>query len=290
LSPDADLPAPAVPPGIYDEDYYRTACGGFEVWAPSGGREFSGMYPYVFDALDLKPGQTLVDIGTGRGELLAVAAKAGVQAIGIEYSDAALALASQTLEAHGVRDGARVVLADARSLPVADGAADAATLLDVVEHLTPAELDSALSEARRILKPGGRLYIHTFPNRTVYDVTYRLQRLVVPTRLRRWPADPRGELERAMHVNEQTVTSLRRALRRHFDDVRVWLGDWIYTDHVPSRRAHAAYYRLARLPAPFNRLGKGNIWADASKRLSHNPPHTSGGGGSARMLRPRKPQ
>ena len=268
MSSEADLPAPAVPPATYDEEYYRTACGGFEVWAPSDGREFSGMYPHVFNQLGLAPGQTLVDIGTGRGELLAVAAKAGVQAIGIEYSDAAVALASQTLETHGVREGARVVLADARSLPLPDGTADGATLLDVVEHLTPAELDAALGEARRILKPGGRLYVHTFPNRTVYDVTYRLQRLVVPKRLRHWPADPRGDLERAMHVNEQTVTSLRRALRRHFDHVRVWLGDWIYTDHVPTPRAHATYYRLARLPAPLNRLGKGNIWADASSSRS----------------------
>jgi cyclopropane fatty-acyl-phospholipid synthase-like methyltransferase len=38
-------------------------------------------------------------------------------------------------------------------------------MLDVVEHLTPTELDRTLAQARRILAPGGRLYIHTFPNR-----------------------------------------------------------------------------------------------------------------------------
>ena len=263
MSADRELPPPAVPPAIYDEDYYRTACGGYEMWTPSGGREFSGMYQYVFGELELRQGQTLVDIGTGRGELLAVAAAAGVEAIGIEYSEAALALTQQTLASRGVQDGARALLADARSLPLADGSANAATLLDVVEHLTPDELDVALSEARRVLQPGGRLYIHTFPNRTIMDVTYRLQRIAVPTRLRSWPADPRGDYEHAMHVNEQTVTSLRRALRNHFDDVRVWLGDWIYTGHVPSDRARATYYRLARLPSPLDRLGKGNIWAEA---------------------------
>jgi ubiquinone/menaquinone biosynthesis C-methylase UbiE len=263
VSAERELPAPAVPPAIYDEAYYRTACGGFEVWAPSEGREFSGMYEYVFGLLGLQPGQTLVDIGTGRGELLAVAAAAGIDAIGIEYSEAALSLTRQTLAKRGVEEGARAVLADARSLPLADRSADAVTLLDVVEHLTPDELDVALSEARRVLVPGGRLYIHTFPNRTVLDVTYRLQRLAIPTRLRSWPADPRGDYERAMHVNEQTVTSLRRALSRHFDDLRVWLGDWIYTDHVPAAKAYATYYRLARLPAPLDRLGKGDIWAEA---------------------------
>lgn len=254
-----DLPPPAVPADAYTEDYYRNACGGFELWTPSGGREMSGMYAYVFEQLGLAPGQTLVDVGTGRGELLAVAAAAGVDAIGVEYSQAAVALTQQTLDARGVSSGARVLLADARSLPLPDSCADAATLLDVVEHLTPDELDRALAETRRVLRPGGLLYVHTFPNRSVYEVTYRLQRLVH----RGWPKDPRGDYERSMHVNEQTVTRLRRALRRQFGDVRVWLGDWIYTDHVPDQKGYALYHRLAKLPAPFDRLGRGDIWASA---------------------------
>ena len=230
------------------------------------------MYEYVFGELGLRPGDTLVDVGTGRGELLAVASQAGIDAIGIEYSDAAVALAHRTLEARGIND-ASVLLADARALPVADASAAAVTLLDVVEHLTPEELDLALAEARRILKSDGRLYIHTFPNRTVYDVTYRLQRIAVPSRRRTWPADPRGDYERAMHVNEQTVPALRKALRSHFAEVRVWLGDWIYTDHVPDERCYALYYRLAKLPGPLARLGRGNIWAEArpSRRPARRP-------------------
>jgi cyclopropane fatty-acyl-phospholipid synthase-like methyltransferase len=258
-----ELPAPEVAPDVYDEEYYRTACGGYESWAPSEGREVAAMYVYVFGRLGLEPGQRLVDVGTGRGELLAVAAEAGVEAIGIEYSEAALKLARQTIEVHGAGQHASALLADARALPIEDAGADAATLLDVVEHLSPQELDNALREVRRILKPGGVLLIHTLPNRTIYEVTYRLQRLLAPWRLRSWPADPRKELERLMHVNEQTVTTLRRALRKHFDDVNVWLGDWIYTDHVPSKRAIRTYRRLATLPGPIDRLGRGNLWAEA---------------------------
>jgi SAM-dependent methyltransferase len=258
-----ELPPPAVAPDLYDEDYYRNACGGYEAWAPSEGREVAPMYVFVFRSLGLEPGQRLVDIGTGRGELLAVAAEAGVEAIGIEYSEAALTLARKTLAVHGVEDRARAVLADARALPVEDASADAATLLDVVEHLTPAELDTALAQAKRILKPGGLLYIHTFPNRAIYETTYKLQRRVLPWRLRTWPADPRVEYERQMHVNEQTVSALERSLRAHFDHVHVWPGDWIYTDFVPSERARKTYHRLAKLPSPIDRLGRGNIWAEA---------------------------
>jgi SAM-dependent methyltransferase len=260
-----DLPPPEVSPDVYTEDYYRNNCGGYEEWVASNGEKFGGIYPYTFARLGLAEGQTLVDIGTGRGELLVVAAKGGVDATGIEYSEAALKLAQTTIERHGAGARARALLADARAVPVESASADAVTLLDVVEHLTPAELDGALAEAKRILKPGGRLAIHTLPNRTIYVVTYRLQRLLAPWRLRSWPADPRVELERVMHVNEQTVTSLRRAVAAHFDDVSVSLGDWVYTHHVPSERAKRTYHRLARLPAPLDRLGKGNLWAEARR-------------------------
>ncbi len=138
-------------------------------------------------------------------------------------------------------------------------------MLDVVEHLTPAELDLALREAQRILRPGGRILIHTMPNRSIYEITYRLQRIARRSRRRAWPKDPRNELERAMHVNEMTVRTLRRALRRAgFPSPRVWLGDWIYTAFVPDEASRRTYYRLAerRLTA---RLGKGDLWASANR-------------------------
>ncbi len=151
-------------------------------------------------------------------------------------------------------------------MPLEDGIADLVTLIDVVEHLAPAELDLALAQARRLLAPGGRLIAHTMPNRTVYEVTYRLQRLAWPPRRRRWPADPRNPYEHRMHVNEQTVRSLRRALRAaRFADVDVWTGAMRYADFVPDERARGLYWRLAAR-RPTRRLGAFDLWARAIKR------------------------
>jgi ubiquinone/menaquinone biosynthesis C-methylase UbiE len=260
------VPSPLVSPDLYDDDYYLTICGGSDEWRGSGGAAVAGVYAGSLERAVLRSGEVVVDIGTGRGELLAVAVESGAgRAIGVEYSPAAVRLSSQTIEAHGVADRAEVLLADARRVPLDDATADLVTMLDVVEHLAPDELGVTLAEALRVLRPGGRILIHTFPTRTIYEVTYRLQRALHPNRRRTWPAQPRVEYELLMHVNEQTVTSLRRSLRKAgFSRCHARLGDWVYTDFVPEERARRLYHRLSRIPL-VARLGVSNIWGEGVK-------------------------
>src|SRR3954469_12990788 len=147
------LPPPAVPPGVYDEGYYRTACGGFEAFEADG---VDPLYPGMLPIARLRPGEGGVDVGTGRGELLRVALEQGAaRAIGVEYSPDALELARAS--------GGELLLADARAIPPGGGVARLATLLDVAEHLAPEELSRTLAEAHRLLRRGGRLLVHTFP-------------------------------------------------------------------------------------------------------------------------------
>ncbi len=256
--------APLVSPAVYDTEYFLHRCAGAEPWRASAGRERDPLYDGCLRLAGLRPGEALLDVGTGRGELLAAAVQMGARrAVGVEYSPAAVSLGHATLASSGVQDRAEVRLADARALPFGDGEFDLVTLLDVVEHLGPDELAAALAEARRVLAPGGRVFIHTFPARTLYELTYRLQRASRPGRRRRWPRDPRNELEHAMHVGEQTVGSLRRGLvQAGFTGVRAWPGEWMYTDFVPDEDARRLYYRLARLPW-LRRFGAADLWAQA---------------------------
>ena len=247
---EAPLDDPAVAASEYDTDYYLHSCIGADEWRESGGAEVAGLYPGVLTLAGMERGARVLDIGTGRAELVRVAVEMGAaEAVGVDYSPAAIEMAEETLRAAGNPPGARALLADARRIPVEDGAFDLVTMLDVFEHLTSEELDVSLGEATRALRPGGAIFIHTAPNANVYEITYRLQRRLWPGRGRRWPVDPRNDFERRMHVNEQTMGSLRGVLRRNgFEDARVWLGRWIYTDFVPEERAKRLYHRLARVP------------------------------------------
>jgi cyclopropane fatty-acyl-phospholipid synthase-like methyltransferase len=247
---------------VYDEEYYRKCCAGYAEWTASDGTAVSGIYPGFLHRAGLQPGEIVVDLGTGRGELLATAVEMGAaHAHGVEYSPAALAMAEHTIEAHGVGDHADVVLADARSVPLPDGCADLVCLVDVVEHLSDAELQGALGEARRMLRPGGRVVAHTMPNRLTYDVTYRVLRPLIG---RSWPKDPRNDYERAMHVNEQTLHSLRSAFRSAGFETRAELGLWLRDDFLPSARAQRIYRLLARI-RPLAQLAVADIWAFGTK-------------------------
>jgi hypothetical protein len=92
-------------------------------------------------------------------------------------------------------------------------------MLDIVEHLVPAQLDAMFREARRVLKPEGYAVVHTLPNRWVYDITFPLLHRV----LRRLPRDPRGPYDRRVHVNEQDLPTLAATLSRCGLRHRLWL-------------------------------------------------------------------
>lgn len=260
----ADPPAPKVSSSVYDADYYTHWCAGYEGWVESGGARPDALYEGMIARARLAPGDVLVDLGSGRGELIVVAAKHGAaRAIGIEYSHDALEFSKKTLEGSGVKGMAAAMAADSRRVPLPGGIADLVTMLDIVEHLSPDELLETLVEARRLLRPGGRLFAHTLPTRTIYDVTYRLQRMLVPGRRKRWPADPRVDLERVMHINEQTLGSLRRSLHRAgFSEVKVTRGEWVHSDFVPDERARRLYGRLAAHKATAA-FGVADLWAEA---------------------------
>jgi SAM-dependent methyltransferase len=145
---------------------------------------------------------------------------------------------------HMAQDAGSVYQADAKSLPFRDAFFDRVLMFDLVEHLHPWELDLALAEARRVLRPDGRLVIHTAPNIWYDRYAYPLVRLVrtLMGEGSRYPGDPRAIIPDNLdvHVNEQSVASLRRVLLRAGFQARVWL------DTPPQNRQEGWVFRVVR--------------------------------------------
>lgn len=104
---------------------------------------------------------SLIDIGCGTGELISVAQQSGYRAVGLDYS---LALVEYVRSRYSVP----VYLGDiSYELPERF---DIAVMAHVIEHtLDPRE---ALVHLRRILKPGGLLYI-AVPNIASWEARFR---------------------------------------------------------------------------------------------------------------------
>jgi SAM-dependent methyltransferase len=99
----------------------------------------------------------IVDVGCGDGAatLLAARVNPGHRFVGLDWSADALGRARSR--------GLTVLRAEVEptGLPLASGCADVVVMSELIEHLV--DPDSALEDARRVLKPGGTLLLST-PN------------------------------------------------------------------------------------------------------------------------------
>ena len=229
----------------YDEAYFLGACEGYEEYIATEGTNLSRRLEQAFKVAQIAPGMQVLDIGCGRGEILRQCAELGVRAHGVDYAPVAVRMARQLADRAAVNgDGPSVYQADAKVLPFPDGHFERVLMFDLVEHLHPWEMDRALAEARRVLRPDGRLVVHTAPNAWYDRYAYPLVRLVrsLAGQGRGYPKDPRSIIPDNVdvHVNEQSMLSLKRNLSRAGFEAAIWL------DTPPQNRREGSVFRLAR--------------------------------------------
>ncbi len=101
------------------------------------------------EALEGAPGRRLADIGGGTGNYALAFRRNGWEPVVVDRSAAMLARAAAK--------GLETVEADAQRLPFADDTFDAATMISMLHHVE--DRGAALAEARRVLRPQGRLVL-----------------------------------------------------------------------------------------------------------------------------------
>lgn len=120
--------------------------GDFDPFTPAGWARLAHHFGHVVPAA---PSARLLDVGCGSGSSRAVY-PANCRWAGLDLSLGGLA------RARIARPGSFVVQADASALPFADECLDVVAFSSVLHHL-PA-MAPALAEARRVLRPGGRVF------------------------------------------------------------------------------------------------------------------------------------
>ncbi len=180
----------------------------------------------------VRPGDAVLDVGCGTGDLaFDCAARGAGSVLGVDFAEPMLALARGKARARQATT-VSFAAADATRLPLADASVDVWCAAFVLRNIP--DLDAALAEARRVLRPGGRL--------GVLEIT-RVER---------------GWLRPLARFHfERVVPLLGRAITRHPSAYR-YLPDSV--DHFPaaselSERIEDAGFEAASI----RRFGLGTV-------------------------------
>jgi len=131
--------------------------GAGEIWnweSPAGRQRWKRRVQMLSD--HLRPGMTILEIGCGTGYFTRELTRRGADIVAIDVSPDLLEIAKAKYSAPNVR----YEIQNAYSLTYADAMFDSVVGSSILHHL---EIEEALREIYRVLKPGGTVYF-TEPN------------------------------------------------------------------------------------------------------------------------------
>ena len=141
-----------------DDDMVYT-CGYFHDWGDSLETAQANKLDMICRKLRLKPGDTMLDIGSGWGSLACHAARHyGADVLGVTLSEEQIALAREKAARLGLSDKVTFELRDYALLEGADRF-DKIASIGMFEHVGVSNFPRYFQSVRRLLKPGG-LYLH----------------------------------------------------------------------------------------------------------------------------------
>lgn len=199
--------------------------------------------------IELKPGETVLDLGSGGGiDVLLSAKRVGPtgKAYGLDMTDDMLALARENQRQAGV-ENVEFLQGEIEHIPLADGSVDV-VISNCVINLS-ADKDRVLREAFRVLRPGGRF--------AVSDVVARGE---VPAEVRQsmelWAGCIAGALEETEYVAKLakagfTEISVEPTRVYSIEDARIFLQDaGVDVDAVAAQAAGSLMSAFIRATKP----------------------------------------
>jgi ubiquinone/menaquinone biosynthesis C-methylase UbiE len=150
---------------LYDRSYFEGLHKSH--WFTNPARKYEERNRDILRVVHPQSDERILELGSARGDVTFFLAGRAKEVVGLDASGDALALAERERAARGIANVsfAKGDVADLSAFR--DASFHAVAAIDLVEHVDDPTLAAMLREARRVLKPGGRLGLYT-PDRAHY--------------------------------------------------------------------------------------------------------------------------
>lgn len=152
-------PDPVLGPEYYDRTDYFEGRGSHLTDPESPFHRYR--VRHVLRLASPRPGERVVDLGSGWGTLSFALAPLVGEVVGVDFSSRAVALSEERRRREGGPGNLSFLQADAADTGLAAEAWDLVVAADLVEHLYPHQATAVYREAYRLLRPGGRFAVWT---------------------------------------------------------------------------------------------------------------------------------
>jgi SAM-dependent methyltransferase len=170
------------------------------------------MAEMLCEAVDLRPGQRVLDVACGNGNTALAAARRFGEVVGIDYVAALLEEGRERAQAEGwqvdFREG------DAEDLPFPDASFD--VVLSTIGAMFAPNQEKAASEILRVLRPGGKIGMANWTPDGYLGELFRTMGKYVPPPAGLKPPFLWGTEERLRELFGESVSSLRAERRSFF--------------------------------------------------------------------------
>jgi cyclopropane fatty-acyl-phospholipid synthase-like methyltransferase len=213
---------------LYTETYFMSSATGHDEFLSFEGRydQLIDKFRMVISSLDLKPTDSLLDIGCGRGEMVIYHALTGGESTGVDFSEEAIKIAAAKANELNAECSFEI-----SSFADIDETLkyDKIISIDFIEHISASEGIAFFQKCNTLLNPGGKLLIYTFPNTVRRKYGYRLIRFLSILKGKPLPKqepDTVSDHYKQYHLNEQSYFTLKEsAVRAGFRKTQVTYFD-----------------------------------------------------------------
>lgn len=195
------------------------------LYKEEGLAQIESFYLWLMDQLCLPASGTLLDVACGGGEVVRLAAKRGLEAIGVDISEVAARVALQSVHPHG-----SIVVSTGEHLPFPNGYFDFVTNIGSLEHFVAPTL--GVREMARVLRPSGRAFVlvpNTFSLLTNVWIAFRSGHIAID----RQPIQRYGTRAAWIHLLQSNGLTVIHTKKYERPWPRLWV-DCCYYLHRPK--------------------------------------------------------